>query len=64
VVANLIRNAFAYTESGTVSIRVDAQEALWMLDAHMKPTVEAGTFDILIGSSSTDIRLQKPLTVK
>lgn len=51
-------------ESRTVTIPVDAKEALWMLDKDMKRVVEPGVFDILIGASSQDIRLKQGLTVK
>jgi beta-glucosidase len=47
-----------------VSIAVDAQEHLWMLNRDMKRVVEPGTYDIWIGASSRDIRLKQTLTVK
>ena len=40
-----------------------APEVLSLLDRDMKRVVEAGDFDIMIGASSTDIRLRQVLTV-
>jgi beta-glucosidase len=37
---------------------------LALLDINMNWTVEPGDFEIMIGSSSVDIRLKKKLTVK
>jgi beta-glucosidase len=51
-------------ETRRVSLTVDASESLWLLDKDMRRVVEPGTFDILIGASSQDIRLKAPLTVK
>ncbi|MFD1062081.1 hypothetical protein ACFQ1Q_02385 [Winogradskyella litorisediminis] len=39
-------------------------EMLTMLDKDLNPTVEAGDFRIMIGSSSNDIRLREILLVK
>ena len=58
------RIALAAGETKTVSIAVDAQEHLWMLNRDMKRVVEPGTYDIWIGASSRDIRLKQTLTVK
>ena len=50
-------------ESKTVSFGI-GRDALKMLDAHMKWVVEPGTFRVLIGSSSKDLRLRGDLVVK
>ena len=50
-------------ESKTVSFPVD-RDALKMLDAKMKWIVEPGTFRVLIGSSSKDLRLRGDLIVR
>jgi beta-glucosidase len=39
-------------------------ELLTMLNADLQPVVEAGQFRIMIGTSSSDIRLQEILTVQ
>ena len=49
--------------SRTVSFRLTADD-LGMLDAEMKRVVEPGSFRIMIGSSSEDIRLRGFLTVR
>lgn len=58
------RVALAPGETKTVTIPVDAAESLWMLDKNMHRVVEPGTFDILIGASSQDIKLRQTLLVK
>ena len=39
-------------------------EQLKMLDAHLRPVVEPGTFRVLVGRSASDIRLRGELTVR
>ena len=39
-------------------------ELLTMLNANLQPVIEAGQFRIMIGASSSDIRLQEILTVQ
>ncbi len=39
-------------------------ELLTMLNANLQPLVEAGQFRIMVGASSSDIRLQGILTVQ
>jgi beta-glucosidase len=34
------------------------------LDSKLNPVVEAGVFEVMIGSSSEDIRLKKQFTIK
>jgi Beta-glucosidase-related glycosidases len=49
----------------TKNVRFDVgPETLAMLDARLKKTIEPGDFQIMIGSSSADIRLRGILTVK
>ena len=50
-------------ESRTMTFRV-GPEALRMLDRAMRPVVEPGTFRLLIGASSKDIRLRGELGVQ
>jgi beta-glucosidase len=50
-------------ESKTVSIPL-SNESLRMLDRDMRWVVEPGTFRIMVGSSSKDIRLRGELTVQ
>ncbi|MBO8448485.1 MAG: glycoside hydrolase family 3 C-terminal domain-containing protein [Bacteroidetes bacterium] len=54
-----------HLEAGeTARVRMTlAPEAFSLLDRNMKRVVEPGEFDIMIGASSTDIRLQEVLTV-
>jgi len=49
-------------ESSRVEFEIDADK-LKMLDGNLKWTVEPGDFRIMIGSSSTDIRLRDNITV-
>jgi beta-glucosidase len=49
--------------SATVSFELGAKE-LALLDADMRETVEPGEFEIIVGSSSRDIRLEGILTVR
>ncbi|MBO7610446.1 MAG: glycoside hydrolase family 3 C-terminal domain-containing protein [Muribaculaceae bacterium] len=50
-------------QSQRVTLHLD-REALAIVDADMHWTVEPGDFDILVGSSSTDIRLEGSITVQ
>ena len=50
-------------ESKTVSFTL-ARDQLSLLDAKLKSVVEAGTFRVMIGGSSKDIRLRSKLLVK
>ena len=50
-------------ESRNVVFSLDP-EAFAIVDANMQWTAEPGTFDVLIGSSSTDIRLKGSITLK
>ena len=50
-------------QSRRVTLHLD-HAALAIVDADMHWTVEHGTFDILVGASSTDIRLKGTITVK
>lgn len=51
-------------ETKTVTLPLDAKEHLWMIGKDMKPFVEPGEYQILVGASSTDIRLKAKLNVK
>ncbi len=50
-------------ETKTVSISINAKDALWMINKDMKRVVEPGVFDIMIGASSKKILLRGPITV-
>jgi len=50
-------------EKQTISLKIDA-EMLKFWDKNMKWSLEPGKFDVLIGVSSNDIRLQKTFVVK
>jgi len=50
-------------EKKRVSFKLTPDD-LALLDINMNWTVEPGDFEIMIGSSSVDIRLKKKLTVK
>ncbi len=49
--------------SATVSFELGPKE-LALLDAKLRETVEPGEFEIIVGSSSRDIRLKGVLTVR
>ena len=51
-------------ETKSVSIPIEAAEALWMIGKDMKRVVEPGDFEIQFGASSQDIRLKDTLRVK
>ena len=61
--AGFQRVHLASGESKTVSIPL-SNESLRMLDRDMRWVVEPGTFRIMVGSSSKDIRLRGELTVQ
>jgi beta-glucosidase len=61
--AGFQRVRLAPDESKTVSIRL-SNDSLRMLDRDMRWVVEPGTFRIMVGSSSKDIRLRGELTVQ
>lgn len=50
-------------ETKSVTMTIDASHDLSLLDRNMRRVVEPGEFDIMIGASSTDIRLSKTLIV-
>jgi len=50
-------------EKKTVEFKL-TPEHLSLLNQHLEPAVEPGTFDIMIGSSSEDIRLKGSVTVR
>lgn len=50
-------------ETKQVSMKI-TPAALSLLDINMNRVVEPGEFNVMVGASSTDIRLQKRLTVK
>lgn len=50
-------------EKKTVEFKL-TPEHLSLLNQHLEPVVETGTFDIMIGSSSEDIRLKGSFTVR
>lgn len=50
-------------EKKTVEFKL-TPEHLSLLNQHLEPVVEPGTFDIMIGSSSEDIRLKGSVTVR
>lgn len=56
------RVSLAPGESRTVHFTVDS-EALQILDRNMEWRVEPGEFEIMVGASSTDIRLKETVTV-
>lgn len=50
-------------EKKTVEFKL-TPEHLSLLNQHLEPVVEPGTFDIMVGSSSEDIRLKGTVTVR
>lgn len=50
-------------ETKTVTMTLDAKHDLSLLDRNMERVVEPGDFNIIVGASSSDFRLQKKLTV-
>jgi beta-glucosidase len=61
--AGFARVTLAPSESRTVTFRV-SREQISMLDADMKRVVEPGTWRVLVGASSKDIRLRKEVEVR
>jgi beta-glucosidase len=57
------RIALAPGEEAVVRFRV-APEALAMLDRDLRPVIEPGIFDVMIGASSRDIRLRGAAIVR
>lgn len=51
-------------ESKTVTMTVDAKQLAFWDDKNNKWKVEPGTFDLMVGASSADIRLKDKITVK
>lgn len=58
------RVSLAPGEKKTIRFVIHPAEDLSLLDRNMKPVVEPGQFEILAGSSSTDIRLRKMIVIK
>lgn len=52
------------SESRTVEFIIKPRKHLTLFNANMKEVVEPGEFDVLVGSSSEDIRLRGKLTIK
>ena len=50
-------------ESKTVTFKLDPLKDFWLIDANMQRVVEPGEFEIKIGASSKDTRLNKTITV-
>lgn len=57
------RVSLAPGQTKTVTFQLKATD-LALLGKDMKPVVEPGVFEVMVGSSSTDIRLKKELTVE
>lgn len=58
------RIALKPSETKTVTIPIDAAEHMFAIGNDLKPFVEAGAYEILVGASSTDIRGKAVVTVK
>jgi beta-glucosidase len=54
----------APAETRTVTIRLDRRAFAYYDPAHGRWVTEAGAFDVLIGASATDIRLQASVTLR
>ena len=51
-------------ETKTVTINIIPDEHLWLINLDMKRVVEPGEFDFMIGSSSSDIRMNQVINLK
>ena len=50
-------------ETKKVTMTISPQEHLWLINLDMKRVVEPGEFEFMIGSSSTDIRLNRTINL-
>eukprot|EP01043_Picozoa_sp_COSAG02_P047404 COSAG02_NODE_4541_length_5234_cov_4.080818_8_plen_151_part_00 len=50
--------------SADVTMRLDAQKDLWLVDLSYSKVVEPGNFTIMVGGSSAEIQLQTTFEVK
>ena len=51
-------------ETKKVTMTIMPEEHLWLINLDMKRVVEPGEFDFMIGSSSTDIRMNQVINLK
>ena len=51
-------------ETKTVTMTIIPEEHLWLINKEMKRVVEPGEFDFMIGSSSSDIRMNQVINLK
>ena len=51
-------------ETKTVTMNIIPEEHLWLINQDMKRVVEPGEFEFMIGSSSSDIRMEQTIHLK